>query len=123
MPSFSYALGNSRISVVCEKGPKTKVSQPPEVHAYWKEHLFPLMHNENKEHLWVLALNNHNRITAWELNSLGGIASTVADIRTIFQFLLINGATAFLNICFQDHLIVSPDAFYSLRQAGLVSCD
>jgi DNA repair protein RadC len=90
---------------------------------------------------------------AWDLSSLGGINSTVADCRTIFQFLLINGATCFIlihnhptgeltpsmedlkmtrdiiaggkliNLRFHDHLIVSPDAFYSLRQAGLVSVD
>lgn len=153
MPKFSYALGNSKISVVCEKGPKTKVAQPNEVYAYWQEHVYPAMHNENKEHLWVFATNNQNRIIAWELNSLGGINSTVADIRTIFQFLLVSGAASFfiihnhpsgeltpsiedlritreivsasklLNLRFIDHLVVTPTQFYSMRQTGVVNFD
>lgn len=45
----------------------------------------PLVHDKTYEEFWVIYLNNSNKILAKQLCSMGGITSTVVDVRLLYK--------------------------------------
>ncbi len=105
---------------------------------------------EHREEAYVLLLNRANRVIGYHLLSSGGTASTVVDVKLLFQLLLkanassfvlshnhpsqninpssedlkltakIKEASKFLEIHFLDHIILTKSHFYSLANEGLM---
>lgn len=103
---------------------------------------------EHIETMWVLALNRANEILCACEISRGGISGTVCDPKIVFQFALKANASAiilshnhpsgnlspseadkkitekikkagnFLEIELLDHVIITPEAFYSFAEEG-----
>ena len=103
------------------------------------DHLVNLDHEE----LWVIFLNSANRVIAKEMLSMGSLTSTIIDARCILRRALLNNAAGILlahnhpsgnpvpsssdikqteaigkacklmDIGLVDHLILSPDSYYS----------
>jgi DNA repair protein RadC len=102
------------------------------------------------EQFLVLLLNRGNKVLGWVKISQGGITATVADDRLIFQAALLTNATSIiishnhpsgnttpsqadislthkiyaagkiLDIALLDHVIVTPDSYYSFADEGLL---
>ena len=67
------------------------------------EHLRKILNQEDslsreREHFWVITINNRNRVKFVELVSLGTINSTVVHPREVFRRAIKNGATSLI-IC------------------------
>lgn len=105
---------------------------------------------EYVEHFTILLLNRSNQVLGWSHISHGGISGTIADRRVIFQAALLSNATAvilchnhpsgnlnpsstdiqltkeivsagrLLDIEILDHVIISPDAYYSFADEGMI---
>ncbi len=104
----------------------------------------------DKEHFWLVCLNSSNRILMIELISLGSAKSTVIDPMDVFSLALqkraiklimvhnhhsgdLQPSTAdiditermyaigqFIKMPILDHLIISPKACYSFKEAGMM---
>ncbi|PSK92458.1 JAB domain-containing protein [Taibaiella chishuiensis] len=104
----------------------------------------------DKEHFWLVCLNSSNRILMIELISLGSAKSTVIDPMDVFSFALQKRAIKlimvhnhpsgdlqpsaadiditermyaigqFIKMPILDHLIISPKACYSFKEAGMM---
>jgi len=111
---------------------------------YSREHL------EHYESFNIIFLNNSNQVLGVSQISKGGITGTLCDIRILFQSLLkanavafivyhnhpsgtlrpseadkaltkkIKDAGEFLDIKLLDHLIITPDSFYSFADEGIL---
>lgn len=105
---------------------------------------------EHVEEFYVLMLNRGNNVMGWIKISEGGISSTTADVRIIFQAALLSNATSIvishnhpsgnlqpsnadiqltrkvkeagklLDIELMDHVIVSTEAYYSFADEGML---
>lgn len=123
------------------------------------ESLYPVMReillrenmiDRDKEHFWLVCLNNSYKILMIELISLGSVRTTVVDPMDIFSFALQKRAVKlimvhnhpggmltpsdtdiditermfaighFLQMPVVDHLIISPKTFYSFKEEGLI---
>lgn len=108
----------------------------------------PLIGDLHHEEFWVLFLNNSNKVVDALQMSKGGLTGTVVDTRLIFKKALANGATSLilghnhpsgslkpsnadkqltqkikqagetLDIKILDHLIVTPQNYYSFADDG-----
>ena len=58
-----------------------KISSSKEVFTLMK----PLLHDKPYEEFWIIYLNNSNKILAKQLCSMGGITSTVVDVRLLYK--------------------------------------
>ena len=45
----------------------------------------PLFYDKNYEEFWIIYLNNSNKILAKQLCSMGGITSTIVDVRLLYK--------------------------------------
>ncbi len=102
------------------------------------------------EQCYLLMLNAQSRVLAYRNVSNGGITGTLIDVRIVYQTALLCNATSIiiahnhpsgrlepsnndllitkklasageiLNIEFSDHLIISPNRYYSLSDNGLI---
>lgn len=105
---------------------------------------------EHVEEFIILLLNRANKVLGWVKISQGGLTGTVADPRIIFQAALVTNATSiilshnhpsgnktpssadieltrkikaagqFLDIAIFDHLIITPDGYYSFADEGMM---
>jgi DNA repair protein RadC len=107
--------------------------------------------DQNREHFWVIGLENNNRILFIELISLGSVNSTIAEPMEVFSLALQKRAVKII-LCHNhpsgeleasdldrditdrliqvgkivktpviDHLIISEQGFLSFDEAGLMS--
>lgn len=104
--------------------------------------------DRNKEHCWIVCLDNSNRILMIELISLGSVNETIIEPVEVFSFALQKGAVKiilvhnhpsgslipseqdveltdrmtaigkFLRLQVIDHLIISEDLHYSFAESG-----
>ena len=105
---------------------------------------------EHREYFYMLCLNRNNKVLGYSLISMGGLSSTVVDVRIIFQTALkasacsiilshnhpsgnltpseadkdinkkIKEAGRLLDIPVLDHLILTPETFLSFADEGLM---
>ena len=105
---------------------------------------------EHREYFYMLCLNRNNKVLGYSLISMGGLSSTVVDVRIIFQTALkasacsiilshnhpsgnltpseadkdinkkIKEAGRLLHIPVLDHLILTPETFLSFADEGLM---
>lgn len=105
------------------------------------------------EHFIVLALDSRNEVQAWATIGIGGLSSCPVDVRAVLRFVLCAGCERFIcahnhpsgrpdasgddvaitdrlrraaetiGLQLLDHVIVTPDAHFSLRSAGLLAGD
>jgi DNA repair protein RadC len=105
---------------------------------------------EHREYFYMLCLNRNNKVLGYSLISMGGLSSTVVDVRIIMQTALkanassiilshnhpsgnltpssadrdinnkIKEAGRFLDIPVLDHLILTPETFLSFADEGLM---
>lgn len=117
-----------------------------EAYAY----ISPLLKDLEHEEFWVLFLNRANRMLGSERLSVGGMASTVIDVRVLFRKALemkasaliiahnhpgsslypsehdlsvtekIRSAGNLLDILLHDHLIIAGDKYYSFVDEGIL---
>lgn len=115
------------------------VCSSAEAYAY----IAPVLKDLQHEEFWVIFLNRANRVLGSECLSVGGMASTVIDVRILFQKALeirasaliiahnhpgaslypsehdraitekIKAAGKLLDIVLHDHLIIAGDGYYS----------
>jgi len=52
--------------------------------------------DQQKEHFWVMGLSTSMKIKFIELVHLGGLESTMIDLRTIFRSILFNACSGFI---------------------------
>ena len=45
----------------------------------------PVLHDKSYEEFWIIYLNNSNKILAKQLCSMGGITSTIVDVRLLYK--------------------------------------
>ena len=62
----------------------SRISTSKDANAVFRE-LFPPNQISYREHFYVLYLNNSNHIMGYQLLSIGGITSTIVDIRIVLQ--------------------------------------
>lgn len=104
-----------------------------------------------RERMYILLLNNANKVIGFNLVSIGGMTGTVVDTRIIFQCALLTHATSIilahnhpsgtlfpsqldlsltkrlvsageiLGIQVSDHLILTQSRFYSFAEHGLIN--
>ena len=131
---------------------KTVVDSPEAVYKMLKNIL--LIEDEidrDKEHFWVIHLNNRNTIKCMELVSLGSMTATIVHPREVFtRAIALRSASLIiahnhpsgdvqpsaqdielterlvqagdiLSIDIVDHLVITPDEFYSFKQQRLIS--
>ena len=112
--------------------------------------LYPLLADLNHEEFWVVLLNKGNHALSTHLISKGGLATTIADPKIIFQVALENHAASIilshnhpsgnlkpsaedinltkrlisgaklLEIIIFDHLIITDHAYYSFADEGIL---
>jgi DNA repair protein RadC len=105
---------------------------------------------EHREYFYMLCLNRNNKVLGYSLISMGGLSSTVVDVRIIMQTALkanassiilshnhpsgnltpssadrdinnkIKEAGRLLDIPVLDHLILTPETFLSFADEGLM---
>lgn len=125
---------------------KTQIKSSKDVRDVFAPHLCELDHEE----FWVLYLSRSNRILKKEMLSKGGLSGTVTDVRVILRTALLNKASAIIlahnhpsgnfnpsesddkitkkikeasalmDIQTLDHVIITPDAFYSYADNGTI---
>lgn len=123
------------------------ISSSAEAYAY----IAPILRDLEHEEFWVLFLNRANRILGSECLSVGGMVSTVIDIRVLFRKALEMKATALivahnhpgsslypsehdrsvtesirsagnlLDIVLHDHLIIAGNNYYSFVDEGILN--
>lgn len=128
--------------------PQLKSSE--EVHKLLINSVFEAETIEYKEYFNIILLNNRNRVLGIHSVSEGGITQTVVDIRLVMQAALLSHASSIilahnhpsgellpspqddtitfriqracelLDIRLHDHLIVSPDSYYSYADEGRI---
>jgi len=106
--------------------------------------------DQDKEHFWIAGLDNINRLIFLELISLGNISSYPANPMDVFRVGVLKGAVRvamvhnhpdgdirmsagdrdvtdrmiqvglILNINVFDHVIISPDSYFSFNDIGLI---
>ena len=124
-------------------------TSPPEVAQYLLTHIYTPFDQFEQEEMWVLLLNNKNRITHEALVYRGTISQIYIRIAEIFKAAVrvnaaglimshchpsgdptpspedvqvtrqIQEAAQLLNISFEDHIIVGENRWVSLRERGL----
>lgn len=112
--------------------------------------LYPLMADLNHEEFWIILLNKGNNVLGTHLVSKGGLATTIADPKIIFQIALENHAASvilshnhpsgslkpstddlnltkrlvagarLLDIVIFDHLIITDNSYYSFADEGVL---
>jgi DNA repair protein RadC len=112
--------------------------------------LYPLLADLNHEEFWVILMNKGNKVLGTYLISKGGMATTVADPKVIFQIALEHHAASLilshnhpsgqlkpspediqitkkivaggklLDITIFDHLIITDHAYYSFADEGIM---
>lgn len=112
--------------------------------------LYPLLADLNHEEFWVILMNKANKVLGTRLISKGGMATTVADPKVIFQVALENHSASLilshnhpsgqlkpspediqitkkitaggklLDITIFDHLIITDHAYYSFADEGIM---
>jgi len=125
----------------------SKITTSKDVETFIRQ-ILPLEQINYKEHFYVLYLNNSNQILGYQLLSIGGITSTVVDIRILLQgALLVNSvglilchnhpsgstkpsisdrelthkiekASQTLDIQLLDHLIITENSYFSFADNG-----
>ena len=103
-----------------------------------------------REEFIIILLNSNKRCLGWSKISIGGSNATIVDPATIFQLALLGNAQSvilahnhpsgnlnpstadinltrrvakaggYLSIKVDDHIIITQDSYYSLREKGLV---
>lgn len=128
-----------------EPGTKIKITSSAQVYAMFKEDLADLYHEE----FWILLLNRANMVIQRVMISRGGLSSTIADPKVIFQSAINFKATAivlvhnhpsgntkpsesdmkltqnirkageFLDLPILDHIIVTSTGYFSFTDNGI----
>lgn len=112
--------------------------------------ILPTEQINHREHMYVLYLNNSNKITGYYLISIGGITGTLVDIRVVLQAALLSNSVAMilvhnhpsgtlkpsaadkaitkkmahacemLDLKLLDHLIITEDSYYSFADENMM---
>jgi DNA repair protein RadC len=112
--------------------------------------LYPLLADLNHEEFWIMLLNKGNNVLSTHLISKGGVATTIADPKIIFQVALEHHAASIilahnhpsgglkpsaedlhltkriiaggklLDIIIFDHLIVTDSSYFSFADEGIL---
>lgn len=128
---------------------RVKVTNSREVYAQFLP-FFEANGLEHVESFMVMGLNRNNKVLGIQLISKGGLAGTVADPKVIFQFALLTNSSSiivahnhpsgniqpsqadiqitkklqdagkFLELPLTDHLILTPEKYYSFADEGLI---
>jgi DNA repair protein RadC len=133
--------------------PRQKVSELPKVTTAsdafnYLQSVFPQI--DYREYFYILCLNRNNKILGYCQISVGGISSTIIDVRLIMQVALksnsssiilahnhpsgnltpssqdkeitnkIKEAGRFLDIPVLDHLVVTSESYFSFADEGLI---
>ncbi len=110
----------------------------------------PLLRDLNHEECWVLYLNRANKLIAKERLSIGGISSTIVDVKIVvrnaldklassiilvhnhpsgnpnpgendkMQTKLLKDAASLFDITLLDHLIIAGDGYFSFADDGMI---
>lgn len=125
---------------------RVKVTSSKDVYKWFKQIWSSQM--QTREEMYVLLLDRNNQILGYHVLSSGGITSTVADLRLLYAVALKSLATSIIlahnhpssnlnpsdsdikltqkvketgqlmDITLLDHLIISPDGYYSFADEG-----
>lgn len=139
------------MEIKLRKKDKIKINNPEEIFKIMKQVL--IRENkirQNREHFWVIGLNNNNVILFIELISLGSLTTTIADPGKVFQLAVHKDALKVIlvhnhpseNLSPSDadidmtdrliqsgkildrtvieHLIISEKGYYSFAKSGLM---
>jgi DNA repair protein RadC len=112
--------------------------------------LYPLLADLNHEEFWIMLLNKGNKVLGTHLISKGGLATTIADPKIIFQVALEHHAASIilshnhpsgslkpsaedlnltkrltagarlLDLIIFDHLIITDQSYYSFADEGVL---
>jgi DNA repair protein RadC len=112
--------------------------------------LYPILADLNHEEFWIVLLNKGNKVLGTRLISKGGLATTIADPKIIFQVALENHAASIilahnhpsgnlkasaedinltkkliagarlLELIIFDHLIITDHSYYSFADEGVL---
>ena len=139
-----------KVRIVYSKNQKSsdrpKVTASKDVYYWFKQIWSSQM--QTREEMYVLLLNRNNKILGYHVLSMGGITSTVADIRLLYAVALKSLATSIIlahnhpsgslqpsnsdidltkkvkdagllmDITLLDHLIITNDSYYSFADEG-----
>ena len=127
---------------------RTKITSSADSYEYLLNRCFNESTICHHEEFKVLFLNNAMQVLGWSTLSSGGLTDTLVDVRVVIQYALLMNATlliaahnhpsgsvhpsrdddrltenlqkacTIMNIKFMDHLIVTPDAYYSYNDEG-----
>lgn len=125
---------------------KKTITSSRDAYEYFSAMMADLPHEE----MWMISLDNANKVTGNYRIGQGGITGTVVDVRLVLKTVLLASATQFivahnhpsgnlnpseadksitkklheggalLDIRMLDHLIICPDTFYSFADNGLI---
>ena len=123
---------------------RVKITTASAVHRLLRKEIVGL----DREHLWRIDLDSHDRLIAWELVAIGSVSRVIAEPREIFKGAILNGASrivlvhnhpsqrvqptegddgvtarvliagALLGVGLRDHVVVTDRHSYSYRQSG-----
>lgn len=136
--------------VACSADPATvRVTDSTTVHNYLRQ-IWEFGSIEIYESFYALYINRANKVISWSLISKGGTAGTVADPKLVFRRALLSGASGVviahnhpsgnsnpsqadrditnkikhaaraLDMELLDHLILTPDAYLSFADEGIL---
>jgi DNA repair protein RadC len=127
-----------------EKVEKRKITSSKDVH----EEMFPILIDKDQEEFWALFLNRKNAIIEKKKISMGGVGSTIVDLKIIFRYAIeslasglilvhnhpsenpnpsegdisltvkIQNAALFFDIKLLDHIIFAGAKYYSFADEG-----
>jgi DNA repair protein RadC len=149
MQDSIYTLKTSRVILkVADSAFAEKVQDP--------ESLLPILRmvygklDSDQEHFSILCLNKANRVLMVKTLFSGAVDQTLVDLKVLFRFALLNGATGIIiahnhpsgrtepsmedrhmtqkvvsgcatfDIKLIDHVILTSNAYYSFREGGLL---
>ena len=127
--------------------PFQKITSSKAVNKVIRE-IIPVEQINYREHMYVLYIDNSNKILGYQLLSIGGITATIVDIRILMQGALLTRSVGFilihnhpsgklkpsimdknltqkvkeagkvLDIKLLDHLIITEQSYYSFADEG-----
>lgn len=143
-----FAIGEIEVSYKRKiEIPFQKIASSKDANSCIRE-LFPVTQINYREHMYVLYLDNANKVLGYQLLSVGGLTSTMLDIRVLLQGALLTNSVALLlfhnhpsgklqpsnadveltskvkrsveilDLKLLDHLIITENSYYSFADEG-----
>ncbi|MGG8497911.1 JAB domain-containing protein [Tenacibaculum sp. TC6] len=145
-----FAIGEIEVSYKKKiETPFQKITSSKDADSCIRE-IFPVTQINYREHMYVLYLDNANKVLAYQLLSVGGITATLLDIRILIQGALLTNSVALilfhnhpsgklkpsnadieltkkvssslglLDLKLLDHLIITETSYYSFADQGMI---